>query len=411
MPMKERFYKFFLALVAMCTGATASGQNISADSVPVMPMVVGGAVTVAEGALGRFTARQPWHPAANLLESHGNNAVMTAAQFVPMAFPWVMKAAGASVASSWQKLAVSQAVGAVALAGVVESLKRGVDAPRPDGDDRRSFPSGHTAWAFLGATSVMHELSDTSPWYAFGAYSFATGVAAQRVISNRHLPADVMAGAGVGILSAELGYFVSDMIWPGNKSKGPNTLNESRNHLAITTGLLWPLGHIYTSGGRISRLPVLESGVRIGTAIGHGWGLWGFVGLRSQPLQLNTSLADTYLGCQNSIGGMLGTQFTAFCNSKFALDIDAAAGIYGNLKLKTVDNCINTDKLTPAGRVGLGLTWHLTSTLSCRSDLGWELSSYRYHLRPSQTYGIEYESETAGMTSSFASGFSLLIRL
>lgn len=400
-----------VVVVATLMVATARGERVPADTVPAVPMVIVGATAVAQGAVARFTSRQPWRPGANLRESDGNSAVMTAAQYVPLAFPWVMKAAGAPVESSWQKLAVSQAVGAVAMVGVVESLKRGVDSPRPDGEDRRSFPSGHSAWVYLGATSVMHELGSASPWYAFGAYTFAAGVGAQRVLSNRHFPADVMAGAGVGILSAELGYYIGNLIWPERKGGGLFVPSGNSNYVSINTGLLWPVGHIGTGEGRVSRLPALESGVRAGGALSDRWGLWGYAGLRAQPLQLETPSTTTYVGCQNSVGGMIGAQFTAYSCRRLDLTLDAAAGVYGNLKLKTVDDCITTDKLTTTGRVGVGLTWHLTSNLSCRGDLGWELSSYRYHLRPSQAYGIEQEAGTAGATSAVASSISLMVRL
>jgi membrane-associated phospholipid phosphatase len=77
---------------------------------------------------------------------------------------------------------------------------------RPDSSTHRSFPSGHTAQAFLAASIVHTEFRDRSPWYGVGAYALATSVAALRMINNKHWQADVVAGAGFGIWSAHLAY-------------------------------------------------------------------------------------------------------------------------------------------------------------------------------------------------------------
>ncbi|RYY14693.1 MAG: hypothetical protein EOO36_13845, partial [Cytophagaceae bacterium] len=52
---------------------------------------------------------------------------------------------------------------------------------RPDGSDNLSFPSGHTAQAFLAASIVHTEFRDKSQWYGIGAYAIATSVAGLRM--------------------------------------------------------------------------------------------------------------------------------------------------------------------------------------------------------------------------------------
>ncbi len=84
---------------------------------------------------------------------------------------------------------------------------------RPDGSDNLSFPSGHTAQAFLAASIVHTELRHKSQWYGVGAYTIATSVAALRMINNKHWQSDVVAGAGFGILSAHLGYLTHRNRW------------------------------------------------------------------------------------------------------------------------------------------------------------------------------------------------------
>jgi len=90
---------------------------------------------------------------------------------------------------------------------------------RPDGSDNLSFPSGHTAQAFLAASIVHNEFRDKSQWYGIGAYSIATSVAALRMINSKHWQSDVVAGAGFGILSAHLAYLSHRNRW-GRKAIG-----------------------------------------------------------------------------------------------------------------------------------------------------------------------------------------------
>ena len=90
---------------------------------------------------------------------------------------------------------------------------------RPDSSANNSFPSGHTAQAFLAASIVHNEFRDKSPWYGIGAYTLATGVAAFRMVNNKHWESDVFAGAGFGILSAHLAYLSHRNRW-GRKPIG-----------------------------------------------------------------------------------------------------------------------------------------------------------------------------------------------
>lgn len=92
----------------------------------------------------------------------------------------------------------------------VKSLTR---ETRPDGSDNLSFPSGHTAQAFLAASIVHNEFRDKSQWYGIGAYTIATSVGALRMINTKHWQSDVVAGAGFGILSAHLAYLSHRNRW------------------------------------------------------------------------------------------------------------------------------------------------------------------------------------------------------
>lgn len=88
---------------------------------------------------------------------------------------------------------------------MTRTLKYTINETRPDGRPY-SFPSGHTANAFLGAHIAYKEFKDSSPVLAYSGYALALFVAGSRIHNNRHWVADVVAGAGFGILSVELSY-------------------------------------------------------------------------------------------------------------------------------------------------------------------------------------------------------------
>jgi len=92
------------------------------------------------------------------------------------------------------------------MAGSVQTVKMVTSVERPDGSNRLSFPSGHTATAFTGAHILFKEYQDISPWIGITGYAAATTVGVMRMLNRKHWLSDVMAGAGVGIISAEIGY-------------------------------------------------------------------------------------------------------------------------------------------------------------------------------------------------------------
>lgn len=89
----------------------------------------------------------------------------------------------------------------------VDFLKGQTGKLRPSGSDRRSFPSGHTATAFVAAEFMRQEFSGISPWYGYIGYTMAGATGALRMMNNQHWLSDVVTGAGIGILSTKFTYF------------------------------------------------------------------------------------------------------------------------------------------------------------------------------------------------------------
>ncbi|KQS32536.1 phosphatase PAP2 family protein [Pedobacter sp. Leaf194] len=79
---------------------------------------------------------------------------------------------------------------------------------RPNGSAYNSFPSGHTASAFAAAEFLKQEYKDVSPWYGYAGYFVATATGTLRMYNNKHWFSDVVAGAGFGIASTKISYFL-----------------------------------------------------------------------------------------------------------------------------------------------------------------------------------------------------------
>lgn len=138
-------------------------------------------------------------------------------QYAPAALTLGLKACGYESRSGWGRMIVSDAFSAAIMAGAVNGLKYSVGRLRPDGSRRNSFPSGHTATAFMTATMLHKEYGWRSPWFSIGGYTAAAVTGVSRILNNRHWLSDVIAGGAIGIGSVHLGYFITDCIF---KEKG-----------------------------------------------------------------------------------------------------------------------------------------------------------------------------------------------
>ncbi len=106
--------------------------------------------------------------------------------------------------SHWQPI-VETASSIATMTLLVHGIKWIGLEERPDRSAWNSFPSGHTATAFVGA-ELLRERMGIKYWYiAALGYGAALTTAYLRIYHNRHWLGDTLAGAGIGILSAWVG--------------------------------------------------------------------------------------------------------------------------------------------------------------------------------------------------------------
>jgi membrane-associated phospholipid phosphatase len=92
-------------------------------------------------------------------------------------------------------------------------LKNIIAEPRPsDPKSLVAWPSGHTSNAFMGATLFHLEYGKKYPWLSASGFALAGMVGTLRILNNKHAMNDVVAGAGIGILSSSLVYYVKNKI-------------------------------------------------------------------------------------------------------------------------------------------------------------------------------------------------------
>jgi hypothetical protein len=145
-------------------------------------------------------------------------------RYVPAVAAYALSAVGLKSKHRFIDRSVILAVAYIASDFVVYNTKNITKELRPDGGEYTSFPSQHTAMAFVAATFLDHELGYISPWISVGGYAVAGYVGYARVARNAHWVNDVLMGAAVGILMTNATYWAYDgvmTLFPKNLTIAP----------------------------------------------------------------------------------------------------------------------------------------------------------------------------------------------
>lgn len=138
----------------------------------------------------------------------------------------------AATAAIWRdaRLAVGVSVAFVGAWFLAKLLKQTVDRGRPASLDAAivvrdgtvsglGFPSGHAAVAFALATALAPALG---PRGRVVAYVLAVLVAVARLVYGVHFPADVIGGAGLGLLCGLAATVLTRTVWPAATARAPS---------------------------------------------------------------------------------------------------------------------------------------------------------------------------------------------
>jgi membrane-associated phospholipid phosphatase len=129
-------------------------------------------------------------------------------QWVPAVAVYALNAGGVKGKNNLRDRTMLYALSNIISTGISYTVKHTAKVERPDGSSKNSFPSGHTTTAFAAAEFLRQEYKDVSPWYGVAGYAIAATTGALRVYNNRHWVSDAVAGAGLGILSTKLAYWI-----------------------------------------------------------------------------------------------------------------------------------------------------------------------------------------------------------
>ena len=180
-----------------------------------IPLFVAGLALKGDKAMFRVNAKADQGGKRNTqLLTDFKTGIDDYTQFFGPAMVVGLKLGGYEGRSDWPRLLASAGMSYLIMAGLVNGIKYTAKEMRPDGSTANSWPSGHTATAFVGASLLHKEYGLTrSPWWSVAGYGVATATGVMRVLNNRHWISDVMSGAGIGIMSTELGYALCDLMF------------------------------------------------------------------------------------------------------------------------------------------------------------------------------------------------------
>lgn len=168
-------------------------------------------VTYGLISLGNNGIRQIDYDVRNSLERN-NSFWHTRAddylQFTPAVAAYTMKFCKVESTHDLLDMTILYGLSNILAGGIVQATKIVVGRERPNNSGYHSFPSGHTETAFVAAEFLHQEFKDKSVWISIGGYGVATFVGIGRIYNNKHWVSDVVAGAGIGILSTKAVYWV-----------------------------------------------------------------------------------------------------------------------------------------------------------------------------------------------------------
>jgi len=214
------FISLFLFLE--CFGVAAQTDSIRQDKPAIRPLIIPAALTVYAFVALKAQFLQDFDHHINDHMSHGRTKVDDYLQYSPGAAFYILTAAGVRSRYGLGRGTILYAMTTVAAGGSAFVLKKLIHSSRPDGSDNEGFPSAHMAIAFSGAEFLRQEFKDNSPWIGIAGYAVATATGYLRIYNEQHWFSQLLAGAGIGMITARLSYWVFP--WVEKKLLNPHKI-------------------------------------------------------------------------------------------------------------------------------------------------------------------------------------------
>ncbi|MGO3240606.1 MAG: phosphatase PAP2 family protein [Sphingobacteriaceae bacterium] len=333
-------------------------------------------------------------------------------QYMPALSVYTLNLSGIKGRNKLSRATISYAASALIMGILVNSVKYTAKVERPDGSKANSFPSGHTSNAFMNATFMHKEFGHISPMYSIAGYSMSTFTGIGRGLNNRHWISDVLAGAGIGILSTQLGYFFVNKFY---KNQGDRPGDQRfDNPILKPSYLSLKVGYAHSARNLVENFDMginskagFEAGLEGAYYFTKQWGVGGDFSFVSFPISTDESTIDdpdfgspTSSIVTQSMGALnftVGPHYTYDITSNWLLQakigIGIMAGATGKVSLKVEDidddnNILNDEfdlvsfKPAKAFKINGGLA--ITRMLN--SELGVTAYADYHYAKPVFTY-------------------------
>lgn len=260
-----------------------------------MSFGIGGTLPLARGLLLSWTDHSFVKQQA-LYESKGDkcNWADYGVAGAPLVANWVLKASGVKSRSKTERMLTANAMALGISFGTSQLLKHTVTETRPDQSDNHAFPSGHATFAFVSASILSREYGYLSPWVTVGSYATATGTQMLRIKHNKHWMNDLYMGAGVGMVSTNLAYFLTDRIFGADAINKPEV--RRKDVLRLVKFNAQPTGMAFVSGTEIGNRKIHfgDATLKSGAAITAGVDLSYYM-LPNYAVELMTRVVDAQM--------------------------------------------------------------------------------------------------------------------
>jgi membrane-associated phospholipid phosphatase len=201
----------FLIISSTALGQTMPKDSLTTTAFKLKPYIIPtalvgyGFIALKNSGLQRFnqTIKDKVYVSENKKRTIDNFL-----QYTPALTVYGLNSVGIQGKNSFKNRTLIYGISYLIMGSTTFGIKTLTKVQRPDGRAFNSFTSGHTATAFSGAEFLWQEYKDKSVWYGISGYLVASATGFFRLYNNRHWFNDVVAGAGIGIASSKIAYWL-----------------------------------------------------------------------------------------------------------------------------------------------------------------------------------------------------------